>query len=171
MNELKFKKMDTGTMVVGLFMLALCVLPFALIHFNRKKIRGQMLFSISKMVAHEEGKLTDFEFTTSAIIGLDGNQNKVFLYRKHKDRETRELIKLSDFQRCELEKIFSLGQKASQDASEIERVNLKFIPKTKGIEAFLMEFYNASESFNLKDELEFAKNWEIKINKQLQFRA
>ncbi|MGJ8660512.1 MAG: hypothetical protein ACSHXL_00605 [Bacteroidota bacterium] len=127
-----------------------------------------MLFSISKMVENEQGKLTDFEFTQNAIIGMDENQSKVFLYRKHKDRETREFIKLKDFQKCEIEKTIYKGEQSTDGSAEIERVNLKFTPKAKGVETLLMEFYNAKESFNLKDELEFAKNWEIKINNQLE---
>ena len=103
--------MDLGTLITGLVMLGLCALPFVLMHFNRKKIKDQMLFSISKMISHENGKLTDFEFTTHAIIGLDENQSKVFMYRKHKDRETRELVKLTDFQRCQIEKTYAKGSK------------------------------------------------------------
>ncbi len=159
--------MDLGTLITGLFMLGLCALPFVLMHFNRKKIKKQMLFSISKMVSNEKGKLSDFEFTPNSIIGIDENQSKVFLYKKHKDRETREFVKLEDYEKCELEKTFSHGKREGQDNSEIERVNLKFTPKTKGGETLLMEFYNSNESFNLKDELEFAKNWETKINNQL----
>jgi hypothetical protein len=160
--------MDLGTLITGLVMLGLCALPFVLMHFNRKKIKEQMLFSISKMVSHEHGKLTDFEFTSIAIIGLDENQSKVFMYRKHKDRETRELVKLSDFQRCEIEKTFAGVKKATGETSDLERVDLKFIPKTSGINAINLGFYNSKESLSLKDELEFAKNWETKINNLFQ---
>lgn len=163
--------MDLGTLITGLIMLGVCVLPFVLMHFNRKKIKKQMLFSINKMVAHEKGKLTDFEFTTNTIIGLDENQNKVFLYRKHKDRETRELVRLTDFDRCEIEKTYSRSEQTTENYSDIERVDLKFIPKSNGKEFFLMELYNAKESFSLKDELVFAKTWVDKINKRLHFIA
>jgi hypothetical protein len=161
--------METGTLITGLVMLALCALPFVLIYFNRKKTKEQMLFSISKMVSHEAGKLTDYEYTTNAIIGMDSEQNKVFLYKKHKDRETRELLNLVDFQKCEIEKLFS--HEKNQNDTEIEKVNLKFYPKAKEGKPISVEFYNANESFNLKDELEFAKNWEKKINKQMELIA
>lgn len=163
----KKSKMDLGTFIVGMVMLAACVVPFALMAQNRKKRRDQLLFSLKKIAEGKSSSVTNYEVCGDAIIGWDESNLQLFYYQKGSHKERRIAVDLTKMIACKAEHLLN---QLDDGSSRIQKLQLIFTDKIqKGVHEKL-ELYNADEQTDLQGEVQLLANWESKINSLLVSR-
>lgn len=159
--------MDLGTFIVGMVMLAACIVPFALMAQNRKKRKEQLLFSLKKIAEGKSSTVTHYEVCGDAIMGWDESKLQLFYYQKSSHKERRIAVDLTKMISCEAEHFLNTLDDGS---SRIQKLQLVFTDRiTKGVQE-KVELYNADEQTNLQGEVQLLANWESKINTLLVSR-
>lgn len=163
--------MDSATFIIGAISIAIFILPFAVTRMNRKKQEKQLLQSLSNLAKQHNCKITQHEFCSDFVIGLDENANSLFFFKRHRqngNKETAHHINLSEFQNCNIINKNRVVKSNGSDSKVIDRLELSFTPVAKNQPAFLLELYNSEESFQLVGELQLIEKWSKLINEKIK---
>ncbi len=159
--------MDTGTIIIGIVSIALCVLPLVVMHRIKRKGENQRLAALENLAAQHNCKISQHEFCGELVLGIDETNNFVFFLKKTADKEIAQHINLSGIHACN---IINTGSNLNSKEGEykvIDKLELRFTPVAKNEPDLLLEIYNARESMQLVGELQLIKKWEKIINDRL----
>lgn len=136
--------MDSGTLVIGAIMIAICILPFILINNSIKKQKKQLLQALLALSDQKNCKMTQYELGSNLAIGIDENADLLFFFKRLKDKEISQHVNLKD------------------------KLELCISPKTKSRPDIFLEFYNSEENLQLNGELQLIEKWAKIINDQIK---
>jgi hypothetical protein len=160
--------MDSGIVIVGTILLALCIVPFVILHYNSKKKEKQMLQSLTEIAQQHNCKMTQHEFCGEFVIGLDENKNFAFFFRQKKEEAISRFVDLSEIQTCQVVKKNRNSKNNNGGFAFTERIELNFIPTHKSKEEIRFEMYDAEANMQLNGELQLADKWSKQINDRLK---
>lgn len=161
----KFKKMNTGTLIIGAIMIAICVLPIVLIYRSRKNTEKKLIQSLNNLAEKQHCKVSNLETWSNSAIGIDETTNMLFFYRQIKEKEIARNIKLSEISKC---MVHNTNRNIKEGNYSItEKIELVLSPKTKGNPDIALEFYDAEISAQLSGEPQLAEKWARNISGRL----
>lgn len=160
--------MDIGTFVVGISLMALCILPFVAMSRIKKNKEKQLLKSLSAIANKYGGNIVQHEIFGNFIIGLDNSTNSVFFLKKDKEEEVIKHVRLTETKHCRVEETGRTISNKDGNHKLVDRLDLHFTPIDSSKPEVLMEFYNAQDSMQLSGELQMIRKWEKTINEQLK---
>lgn len=149
--------MDSSTIIIGLIMVAVCSLPFILSGRNRTKSEGEIKNSIFELAQKNNTSILQNDFWFKTAIGINTNSNELFFYRKIKDVETSEIIKLNEYQKCRVIKL-------NDNSNHIELLQIVLVPNSSNKAETVLEIYNAEFSPQLNNEVKIIEKWSKLIN-------
>ncbi|MCK3683445.1 hypothetical protein [Maribellus sp. YY47] len=160
--------MDSGTVIVGLVLVAICVLPIVILNGRRAKKGRGMLQLITKVANEHNCNISEHEFCSEYCIGMDKTNGFVF-FAKEKDgtSEVRH-IDLAPVKTCKINNTGRIVTYKNQNNKIIERLSLDFYPKEKDKGVVTWEFYNVEENLQLNGELQSVEKWQQTINNYLK---
>ncbi len=157
--------MDSGTLIMGLFFIAICILPYVLSSLSRKKREKKILTSLSKIAENVNCKINTYDLKSFFAIGADENLDNLFFYKNYKENEVSIHINISEIKSC---KVINLNKSNDYKNTETLELSISYILNDKP--DVLLEFYNSTESIQLSGELQLIEKWESLINDKLRQR-
>lgn len=159
--------MDFGTAITGLIIIAVCILPFALLHWSMKKKQKQLSQSLKQLAKQHNCSISQHEFFRDFAVGIDEASNYIFFYKKTKDHETARHLNLADIQSCKVVNISRAVHHKDSNYKGVGKLELSFTPIAKTDPPVLWVFYDAEESLQLNGELQSIGKWEKLVNERL----
>lgn len=152
--------MDSGTIIIGLIMLALCALPFILSGRNRKSKEEKIKKSFLDLA--QKNNISDLQkdIWYGSAIGINVTNHQLVFYRKIKDIETTHILNLKDIQKSKVLKVNDLN-------NHIEKLELILTPYGKNNNEINLEFYNAEINPQLNGEFQLIDKWNKLINETI----
>ncbi|AWW32705.1 hypothetical protein DN752_22580 [Echinicola strongylocentroti] len=154
--------MEFDTTVIGLVGIVLCILPFAVLHWNRNKNKKQLqngLYAIASSV-HSDVGVKDIGFNFA--IGVSADKRHLLYYKQTKKNTEEASITFAEVDDCHLDTIKRGFSTKYGHQSVIEKLELTVLLKDKSKKRF--EFYNENEKPQLGDELNLIKKWESLVH-------
>ena len=152
--------MDLGTSIIGIIIVAICILPFILIGFNNSKKRKKTLQHLSDTAKTNNCTIEKSEFWHLTAIGIDQSNKMLFFTRRTDDTAIYKTIDLSQIQKCNLVRTES----TNRAIGKLE-LQLEFFDKNKPNVS--LEFYDKDQSMSLVNEIEISVKWHKIINQTL----
>lgn len=159
--------MDLGSVIVGTIILAFCIVPFVIMHYNSVKKENKMLQSLNEIAQQHNCKISQHEFCGDFVIGLDENINFVFFFKQKKEEAISRFVDLSEIQYCKAVKSTRTIQSKDGNISIPDRVELSYIPANKGKAETRFELYD-EENMQISGELQLVDKWSKQINDRLK---
>ncbi len=156
--------MDTGTAIIVVIIITICILPFILLIRGRKMKEKQLLSYISSIAQQHQSKLTQYEFCSDFIIGLDEIASRVFFLKKRNDTVTSKQINFTNIDNCKVIRTLKTKNSNDRNYQEIDKLELCFTPITKYHPDIFLELYNSNERMQLGIELPLIEKWSKIVN-------
>lgn len=152
--------MDLGTTIVGIVIILICIIPFALMSINNKKKEKKLLQGLSALAERNSCKISRYELWNNSTIGIDDTSVTIFYTRKSKDNETSQQINLAEIQKCRVINSNRTVSNKEGNFKVVEKLELAFSFQDKTISEVVLEFYNADhDSLTLMGELQLVEKW------------
>jgi hypothetical protein len=161
--------MDTGTIITTVVFIAIVVLPFILTSLSKKRKKSKMLQKISELASGSNSVVSEYEFCSDFVLGLDNHSNHVFFYKKNDNREVAQHLDLSGFRSCKAGTYgHTLGEKKDQ-YHVTDKLELCFYPHEKEKPEASLDIYNSEfDRLTLTGELQFVEKWEKMMNERIK---
>lgn len=159
--------MDLTTALIGLVLIALCVLPMVYFHRAQQKERKDFIKDFLQIATQHGLKISQYDVWGHFFaIGLDATTNQLFYYQKRNERMVKTLIKLADIEQCSI-----ANKKVSFNGDQvIDRLELAFTQRHSSMPAQTLMFYHRETCLSLNDELQLTEKWKTIVGGQLENR-
>lgn len=166
-TKINIKKMDLGTAIVGLIIIAICSIPVFIMGKNKKKRERAILQKLTDLAQKEGCKISNHEINENYALGLDEQKNQVFFVKKHNGSFASESADLSKVQKVEVLNTKRTVDNNGSIYSVVEKLSLGFIPTSKGGTQKEFNFFDREYNTQLTGELESIEKWANLINKRV----
>jgi len=161
--------MQAGSTIVGLIIIALCIVPFVLIALNKRRKENHLIESLNKLAAEAGLKISQYELWNENIIGLDESEAVVLALITTKSTTETHTIHLNQMSKCRQANISRTANTANSSTVIIDQLALVFTPKQKHQEEVSIQFYNTEyNSTVLTGELQVIEKWHRLLNERLE---
>ncbi|MCK9290593.1 MAG: hypothetical protein WCR58_09405 [Bacteroidales bacterium] len=161
-------EMDLGMTIVVLVIILLCIMPFVIMHYNKVNKKKKMLQSLTKIAQQHNCTISQHEFCSDFVLGIDESRNFVFFFKQTKEESISEFVDLSETRMCQAVKQARNVNSGSSSYSIIKRVELLFLPISKNKEEARFVLYDEEIDRQLSEELELVDNWVKRINTRIK---
>lgn len=163
-----FSTMDSGTLIIGTIIIAICILPFILIGNSIKKRKKQLLQSLSGLARQKNSKITHYELGADLAIGMDESTDFLFFFRRVKDKEIEQHIDMKTIQNCKVLNTSRTIRNSKESYQLTDKLELCISPKVKNRPEIILEFYNSDENLQLDGELQLIEKWAKVVNDKIK---
>jgi hypothetical protein len=160
--------MDLGNAILWASILAICIAPFVIIHYNNTKRKNSMLQSLNEIAQQHKCSISKHEFCGDFVLGLDEDKNFVFFLKKSKTELISQFVDLAVIQACHAVKKTRTIKKQHETLVITERVELCFVPANKAKHEVRFELFDEDTNIQLTGELQFVDDWSIQLNNRLK---
>lgn len=160
--------MDSGTLIVGAVLIALCILPVVITEISRKK-REKKLFRL--LISEAEGQncnITKFEQCCNNVIGLDEANKVLFFIKKSNAGIISRFVDLKEIQNCKAHNQLGSSDNNGTNYQFTVKIELVFKSNLKNKPDVVIEIFDAEEGRQLSGELQFAEKWSEMIRGTLK---
>ncbi len=152
--------MDLGTLIIGVILGTVCVLPFFIIGIMRKRGEKKQLSRLLAFAKTINKSITRYDLWTNSAIGIDDTENELMVVRLVNGEEAKHHIALRNFQSCRVETISREVANDGKKYKVVDAIRLILIAKAKSKNSIALEMYNAEyDSLTLSNELQLAEKW------------
>ncbi|MGQ2983270.1 hypothetical protein [Flavobacterium sp.] len=149
--------MDLQTTIIGMVLIALCVVPFIFV-YNKKKEKQQLLIKQLKAQAITSGcNITRHDLWHNTVIGIDDNAKCLFFLRRTKDGEVQRQAHLAG-----VNKAYINGAD-----NAIDKLELILVHNSSKEGDTVLEFYNSATLMQINTELQLVKKWQAIVEENL----
>ncbi|WP_029489317.1 hypothetical protein [Ochrovirga pacifica] len=152
--------MDLGTLVIGMFCVAICALPFVLTSSSKKRKEKEIFQQLERLASKHNCHISQYEHCGNYAIGLDETKKHVFFLQRIKEQKHAQWVDLKAVKSCSLVTTYVSGV---ADKRMVNTLELQFTPKSTG-NLVCMEFYNHDLNYQFNGELQSIQHWNQKIN-------
>tara|TARA_R110000868_G_scaffold243515_1_gene499525 strand:- start:621 stop:1112 length:492 start_codon:yes stop_codon:yes gene_type:complete len=163
--------MDQGSTIIGLIILALCIIPFIIIRRNKIKRERLMLKSLTDLANLHNCKINEHELCGDYAIGIDKLKNYLFFYKKMKDKETTQFINLESINSCKILNSSRTIKNKQEKYHVIDRLSLSLKPNLEHKKEQILEFFNSDYNSQTYGELQSIEKWLKLVNLQLKLKS
>ncbi len=160
--------MDLGNSIIALILLAIFIVPIALLHLRRTNKEKKKLQSLREIAAQHNCSISKYEFCGDFVLGMDDKRNFVFFFKKKKEETTSKYINLAEVKTCQLVRKIRNVKINKDNEVVIERIELSFISSNKNNSETSFELFDETVNIQLSGELQFAEKWSKEINEVLK---
>lgn len=157
-----FHKMDTSTLIIGVTVALICVMPFVLASTMSKRREKKLMGALNLMADAVPTKYNNFEVFRNGAIAIDENDAYVFFARLANGLD-QKCINLNDVKQCNVVENFHNSDTVA------DTMGLKFILADGKQEEFL-EFFNSDIEATSEGVSQLLGKWNLAINAKLASR-
>jgi hypothetical protein len=160
--------MELSTIIVGLIIIVVCAIPFVWMNLHNKGKHKEFRNLFNELASIHGSAVIQYDAWKQAAIGIDAKGDRIYFVRKKTDGDTHIEIELADIQKC-CDSVATRSVSAqSLSTSVTDRVILSFVPKAKGNQEIMLEFYNVEfDSLMLRNEARMADKWSRIVNDKI----
>jgi len=155
--------MEICTTAVGLVLIAICALPFALMYVSRRKRVHQRLTSLRKIADDNGSPVSKYDIGGNFIIGMDAEPKKIYFYKSQNGSDVQQVVDLAGIHTCKVQK----ATRGSGTSGMMSRIELAFDPARPDQRETRLVFYDEGQNAALSNELEIAEKWSKLIRENL----
>ncbi|WP_018477592.1 hypothetical protein [Pontibacter roseus] len=153
--------MDLETIVIGLFALAVFVLPILYIQRKQKAKAGKALGNFLALGEQHQLRLTQHEsWNEFYAIGLDEGQRKLFYLNQQEAQVPPIVVDLTEVKKCEVANEY----RELNGNRIIDLIGLRLTFRNPAQREQILEFYSKEGNTMLSVELQLARKWSDRIN-------
>lgn len=163
--------MNLGIIIITLVFLAIVTVPFVLTGYSKKR-KNKLLFNkLAEIAKNENCTVSQHEFCSNFVIGLDEMANCLFFCKKVENLEIVKSVNLKNYKSC---KVFNSNRTISDKSKKenlyvIDKLELIFYPLKNETSEISLEIYNDEyDSLVLTGELQLAEKWEKLLNERFK---
>lgn len=154
--------------IIGVLILALCFMPFWVMHMKNKKREGDMLNYLKELSNQHSGNIHSYEFCGDFAIGVDLNNRKLYFIKQLQNELLKQTVSMADVQTCRYLKHTRSVDGESGKMNVTEAIELQFLPKGNSAQEQKFRLYSEDVNNQLSGELQFAEKWSKQINDWLK---
>lgn len=159
--------MDSGTILISVIMIAVCIAFFMGISFSQKARRRNILNSALQSVGATLDDLGEYSLCGNVIIGWLNGGNELFFYRKSSKGVQSRRILFADIHQARLEKEVRSRPTSSGSYSFVNTIQLRLMFSKHGTPEGYLPLFIQDEDAQVGSELEVGLDWEKRINSRL----
>ncbi|HOG05593.1 MAG: hypothetical protein ACOX7E_05815 [Paludibacter sp.] len=155
---------DWKTAIIGLIVILVCISPIIIMVQYRAIKTKKMLQSLHKIAQQQNCKISQHEFCSDFVLGIDEVKKFVFFHKHRKENSISQYVNLANIQTCKVVKQSRTVKMGSDSMSMISRLELSFIPTSKNQEEQNFLLFDEEINKQLSGELQFSEKWSQIIN-------
>ncbi|MBP1673040.1 MAG: hypothetical protein H6Q25_855 [Bacteroidetes bacterium] len=155
--------MDSKTFIIGLIIILICIIPFFIFQFLKRKKTKQAVQLLKDLAFQHGCEITEYEMCGNYLIGADETESFLFFIKQYEGQNYKQFIDLKKVQICKKNE----SSRIANNTTIIEKLELVFIPKDKSEKEIRLEFYDNDIAFQLYGELQSIEKWYSIVNKLL----
>jgi len=159
--------MELSSAITGLVCVALFVVPIILLNRSGSGKRKKRLSNLLAFGQQHGLKFTKTELWNDSVIGLDEDSKKLVFIKNNETDQAPVLIDLQQVTNCEIVNTPREVKSGGKTQRMVDRLELRLTQKGQSQSAVLLEFYDASKSFQLTGELQLIEKWKRLIKENL----
>lgn len=160
--------MFSGTTIIGLIIVLLCIIPIVLMFVSSKKKKARALNALKELATESNKKVAQFDQWKENAIGTDEAHTMIFAVRKMKDSVLKYAINLSGVRSCKVINRSRTVKFEGGNTTLIEQLSLQFEYKDPSKGEMVLDFYhNGYDTVAIADELLLIQKWEKLIQDAL----
>jgi dipeptide/tripeptide permease len=160
----KRNKMSSNTIIIGLFLLILCILPVAVIDRNRKKKKKIFQQSLTDLAKKTNCNISEYEILNETAIGIDKENHRLFFIRCTTGHEVQQTINLTEIKKCRMAET----GRTVESVRVTEKLELAFTPFAPGQQETSLNVYDVDiDNLTLSGEFQFTEKWVQLVNDHL----
>lgn len=151
--------MDSGSAIVGAIIIAICIVPFLMMYYNRVKKENKMMQTLNEKAQQHNCKISQHEFCGDFVIGIDVSRNSVFFLKQKKDEAISQFVDLAEIRNCQIYKSIKDVKGSESHLYSVQKVELIFLPTSENKGQTKFELYNEDVNSQLSGEIQFGEKW------------
>jgi hypothetical protein len=155
--------MNSGIIIVGVVLVALCTVPFVLMGMKHRKKTNWFLKQLRELASKQQAEITQYDFCRDFILGIDEKKHQLFYFQFRDQTETVHHVKLGEIAVCKLIN----NSRTLDNVTVVDQLVLNFKPAAKNKEEFSWNIYNSNIHTQLDDELQLMTKWVALIKKHI----
>ena len=148
--------MDQSSLIIGIVLMIVCVLPFVLFSLNNTKKRKQRIQNLIQKSKENNATIQEKDDWNQSIIGLDKTNKLLFFSKKSEEFDKFISINISELQKCQIER-------TENNHNTLEKLELELTFASKP--TVVLEFFNKNETRLILNEIEIIQKWQTLLNK------
>ncbi len=159
--------LDTGTTIVGIIIIAVCVGSFMLISRGGKSKHLALLKMLESFAQQNGSSLAQSNTCPTLAIGLDASRRKLFYLKKRGQQHDMKLFDLSEYEKSYvMSNTRTAGEKGALKA--VDRLVLVLSAGKRKQADAMLEFYNVEyDSLRLMGESQLVERWAAIVNEAI----
>jgi hypothetical protein len=159
--------LDTGTTIVGLIIIAVCVASFMWMSRSGKSKHGTLLKMLESFAQQSGYALAQSDACATLAIALDASRRKLFFLKKRGQKHDMQLFDLSEYDKSYvISDTRSAGEKGELKA--VDRLVLVLSAGKRKQSDAMIEFYNVEyDSLRLMGESQLIERWSVIVNEAI----
>lgn len=160
--------MDTTSIIIGLFFVAIFIVPIWLIQRSQNKGKGTLSKSFKEAASSNGLSISTSDYWANAYcIGIDEKNNKL-LYVAHKESGDKVVVvDLSTLEKCSIERKTHQSGTGKHQETVTDHLDLKLIHNDAMHTSDRLEFYDESTSLHMNGEQILLEKWQKIIGNKL----
>jgi hypothetical protein len=156
--------MDFESVILGIAILVVCLLPFAFLNVSKKR-KQKAFFQLFLNHAHESQSLiTVFDIFDKYLLAFNKTNRRFYFFNTAQEKIIFHNIDLAQISSVKLDKQYPYDAANKR----IDQLCLVFTFKDLSSKTLSIELYNRSKTFQLSGELQLAERWLGLINEGIQ---
>ena len=160
--------MDTSSLIMGLVLVSICIVPLYLFNLNRKNKKKRLLQALSNIAAQHNCTISQYDVCGENIIGMDEAKKYVFCFKKQNDEIQEHFVNLAEIKNCKTTHTTRNVKHNDEVQKVTEKVELSFIPINGSEPNINWEFFNEEVKSHMTGELQLVEKWTKLISAQLK---
>ncbi len=152
--------MELGTTIIGLVAIALCMMPFVMMHRSRKNKEQMLINGLKKIAKSQNSDLATCDCGVDFSIGISSSNRYVFFYKNTNTIEFEQFVSMEGLKSCEVDTVKRTVTTEEGAHSVIDQVTLVFVPKDRLVPQVRFVLFHSEEHFQLDGELQLARKWQ-----------
>lgn len=158
--------MELSSIIIGAFIVALCVMPFVIMGVSQKNKNKKKLSTLTTLAKNNGCLINQHQIIGNLIVGIDYSKPMFFLHKNINNQVFEQCINLSGIKACKVDKT----SKTVGNSIIIDKLELVFYNVDKNMPKAVSEFYNSQVSIQFYDELKAIEKWADIINKTINLQ-
>lgn len=148
--------MDSTSLIIGILLLVICVLPFVWFSISNSKKRKKRIDNLIKKAKENNAYIQEKDDWNKSIIGLDKTNKMLFFSKNSEEFDKFIFINISELQQSRIER-------TENNHKVLEKLELELTFASKP--TIVLEFFNKEETRLIMNEYELIQKWQTLLNK------
>lgn len=156
--------MNSEILIVGIVILAICIIPFILMGINKRKKVKALTDALHGFATKHQCNISEYEAGGDYIFGLDAQKKVLFFYKNAHHQTSIEKMELALVKHCRAVTSGSEVKNADGTGKLTDKIELVFTMSSKDKPEIRWTLFDALNEIILIEEQQLAERWAARVN-------